>query len=191
MNHGFDENHDDYDMPMELDSRSAVSNFSRLSRGIILLGDGSGFGIPTTGSSSSSSSGGGGMRIAGDVEMMDNDDEDRDLEAQVARHTPPSGSEEEDDDDDEQPGQSASAGERSRREETPGPQQPAAVVAADTLPSRAHGDTPTATTTATTLAAKVPELPKEQHQHKPATGDAAEQASSASADKPKEEGSKA
>ncbi len=158
MHHGFDENHDDYEMPMELDSRTAASNFSRLSRGIILLGDGTGITIPP---------GSGGIRLAtADDVDMDRDEEDRDLEAQVARHTPPSGSE-----DDEE---SADAGERSRREETPGPQEPSDTLPADTLPSRAHVDT---------SVAKAPEQPKVEQ--KPVTSDAAEQASSAS-DKPKE-----
>jgi hypothetical protein len=161
MHHGLEENHDDYDMPMELDSRSAASSFSRLSRGIILLGDGSGFGIPV-------SSSGSGIRIAAadDVDMMDRDEEDRDLEAQVARHTPPSGSEEEE----EEP---AADGERSRREETPGPQ-----AAADTLPSRAHVDT--------AAAAKEPGQPKAEPAKSTPSHSAAQ-----TTDKPAEEESKA
>jgi hypothetical protein len=142
VHHGFDENHEDFDMPMELDSRAAVSNFNRLSRGIIILGDGPGFGIQSSG---------------GDVDMIDHENEDQDLEAQVSKHTP-SGSEEDAD----------SADERSRREETPGPQ---ANLSSDTLPSRAHVNT----------TSKEPG-PKP---------DAAEQASSASVDKPKDESSKA
>jgi protein phosphatase 2C family protein 2/3 len=152
----FEENRDDYDMPMELDSRSAASNFSRLSRGIILLGDGSNFGIP------GSAADGSGIRIAtaDDIDMMDHDEEDRDLEAQVARHTPPSGSEED---------EPVADGERSRREETPGPQ-----AAADTLPSRAHVDT---------SAAKEPEQPKAEPKATPSEAAATE--------KPKEAESKA
>lgn len=122
--HGFDDNHDDYDMPMDLDSHRAQT-LSRLARGVILLPDGSGFatgsgfGNHTLQSSSSD-----------DAEMFDNDDEDKDLESQINKGTPSATSSEND---------TTSSDDRTRREETPAPTSEIPA----TLPSRSHNDSET------------------------------------------------
>ena len=95
VHHGFDDNSEDFDMPMDLIHQNAPL---RLPRGIILLPDGSGaFQVHQSNEQ--------------DTEMFDHDEEDKDLESQVTKGTP-SGSEDEGD----------GAEERRLREGTPAPQ---------------------------------------------------------------------
>ncbi|KAF2665632.1 PP2C-domain-containing protein [Microthyrium microscopicum] len=113
-----DDNHEDFDMSMDLDHRPNQLGGGRLPRGIILLGDGSGgFNITTSNEN--------------DADMFDQD-EDKDLEEQVTKGTP-SGSEDE----------GEAAEERSRREETPAP-----TSSTDTLPAKSHTEASTASSVA-------------------------------------------
>lgn len=132
VHHGFDNENDDYEMPMDLDHRAQA--LSRLARGIILLPDGTGF---------ATGSGFGGSHLPADsndkdADMFDNDEEDRDLEAQVPKGSTPSGSSSENE---------SPTDERSRREETPAPEKSEDPPA--TLPSRTHTESATKETSDT------------------------------------------
>ena len=121
VHHGFDNNDDDYDMPMDMDHRAQA--LRGLARGIILLPDGTGF-------ATGSGLGGFGSRLSNsaelnnritdlddkDADLMDTSDEDRDLDEQIHKGG--------------QPGESTPGGssgeetnERGRREETPAPEK--------------------------------------------------------------------